>query len=68
MDTIRKPDISVLTETWFNETNIDSLSGHKSFESVRTEKWVVDFSFRNHLSSKALLSYSNTELIENGHV
>ena len=34
----KKPDIIVLSETWFNETNIDNLPGYKAFNSVRAEK------------------------------
>ena len=35
---IKKPDIIVLSETWFNETNFDDVPGYKPFISVRTKK------------------------------
>ena len=34
----KKPDKIVLSETWFNETNIDNLPRYKAFNSVRTKK------------------------------
>ena len=33
-----KPGIVVLSETWFNETNIDNLPGYKPFNFVCTKK------------------------------
>ena len=41
-----KPDIIVLSETWFNETNINILPGYKAFSSIRPEKngwWTLNF-------------------------
>ena len=40
-----KPDISVLSETWIDETNIEDLPGYKAFNSVRTEKLDGEFQF-----------------------
>ena len=47
---IKKPDINVLCETWFNETNIDYLPGNKAFKTVRTKKnrrWTLNFYVEN---------------------
>ena len=33
-----KPDIIVLSETWFNEINNGKLPGYKAFNSIRAEK------------------------------
>ena len=41
----KKPDIIVLSEIRFNETNIDNLPGYKAFNSIRAEKRVVDSQF-----------------------
>ena len=41
-----KPDIIVLSEIWFNETNIVDLPGYKAFNSVCTKKkewWTLNF-------------------------
>ena len=35
---IKKPDIIMLIETWFNETSIDNTPGYKAFNSKRAEK------------------------------
>ena len=67
----KKSDIIVLSEMWFNETNIDNLPGYKAFNSVRTKKTGGGLSTfcRNSLSFKALeVSNSNTEVIEYVHV
>ena len=34
----KKPDIIVLSEKWFNETNIDNLPGYNALNFVRTKK------------------------------
>ena len=52
-----KPGIVVLSETWFNETNIDNLPGYKPFNLVCTKKKTggrLQLFCRNDLSFKAL--------------
>ena len=34
----KKQDIIVLSETWFNETNIDNLPEYKAFNSIQAGK------------------------------
>ena len=67
----KKPDLIVLGETWFNDTNNCNLPGNKAFNSVRTEKTgggLLIFC-RNYVSFKVLeVSNSDTEVHEHAHV
>ena len=69
----KKPDVIVLSETWFRPEKIGNIPGYRSFNSVRTEMRAghggVSVFCRNDLSLKLIeVSNVNTEIIEYVHV